>query len=176
MGSWQDDVGRIDAAMDAEVRAEQAAYEELAARARWRSRTMAAVAEELRDRGDRVAAHVATRTLLGTVEHVGDDLAILALEQGGTADLHLAGDVVLRVVERVRTGGRDRGVGPRTFVARLTEHETAGTPVTVLTTLAEEPTGVIRAVAVDHVLLTGREREWFIPHRAVAAVLATPPS
>lgn len=154
----------------AELRAEAAEWEQLAATDWLRRRTMADAARELLARGDRVAVRLGGRSAQGEVVHVGDDLACVATP-AGTVDVRLDGPAVWHVVQRVRSGGRSPGGGAKRFAARLAEHEAAGAPVCLVAGDGGEVVGVIAAVAVDHVVVDGPDgSRWLMPHAAVAAV------
>jgi hypothetical protein len=165
-----EELQRVAAVMDAEVRAEQAAYEAMALQAHWRGRRLADVASELVVRGDEVEVLAAGDPLVGTVVHAGSDYAVIETSRG-QVDVQLAAMDLLRVTRRVRRGGRPPGRGARTLRARLTEHEVAGVPVRLLTRGAGEVDGVILAVAVDHVLVRTRRGEVAIPDGQVVAVI-----
>lgn len=154
----------------AELRAEAAEWEQLAATDWLRRRTMADAARELLARGDRVAVGVGGRSAQGVVVHVGDDLACVATA-AGTVDVRLDGPAVWHVVQRVRSGGRSPTGGAKRFAARLAEHEAAGAPVCLVAGDGAEVVGVIVAAAVDHVVVDGPDgSRWLVPHAAVAAV------
>lgn len=167
-GSAADEVERLAAVMDAEVRAEQAAYEAMALHAEWRARTLAAVAAEWLVRGDVIEVRAVDQQLAGTVIHSGEDYAVLQTRRGPT-DIALARCDLLRVVQRVPDGGRPPGRGARTFNARLTEHEIAATPVCLLIRNEGEVHGIVDAVALDHVLLRTRRGQVVVPELAVVA-------
>lgn len=169
-GAGDPELEAAGAAFRAELRAEAAEWEQLAATDWLRRRTMADAARELLARGDRVAVHVGGRTAPGEVVHVGDDLACVATP-AGTVDVRLDGPAVWQVVERVRAGGRSPAGGAKRFAARLAEHEAAGAPVCLVAGDGAEVIGVIVAVAVDHVVVDGRDgSRRLVPHSAVVAV------
>lgn len=158
------------AAFRAELRAEAAEWEQLAATDWLRRRSLADAARELLARGDRVAVRVGARRVHGEVCHVGEDLACVATV-AGTVDVRLDGPAVWGVVQRVRAGGRSMAGGARRFTARLAEHEAAGAPVCLITGDGGEIAGVIAAVAVDHAVVDGRDgTRWLVPLATVAAV------
>lgn len=174
------EMGRMAAALDAEVRAEQAEYEAMALRTSWRARSIADVARTWMVRGDTVEVDVAGRRLVGEVQHVGEDLLVLSTARAGeppaAVDVALAAGPLLRVVSPNPSGRRPPGRGARTLRARLTEHETSG--VDVIVTLADEREvgGVIDAVATDHLLLRTTTGATVVPWSRIALVqpLAAP--
>ncbi len=169
-GAGDPELESAGAAFRAELRAEAAEWEQLAATDWLRRRTMADAARELLARGDRVAVHVGGRAAPGEVVHVGDDLACVATP-AGTVDVRLDGPAVWQVVERVRSGGRSPAGGAKRFAARLAEHEAAGAPVCLVAGDGAEVLGVIVAVAVDHVVVDCRDgARRLVPHAAIAAV------
>jgi hypothetical protein len=163
---------RVAAAMDAEVRAEQAAYEAEALRAERRRRSLGDVARELVVRGDLVEVVVAGQRLRGTPVHAGRDHLALATPRG-QVDVALGAMTCLEVLAR-RPGGAAAGAGPATFRARMTEHEVAASPVVVLLADGGTVEGVVAAAAADHLLLTARRGEVVVPWAGVAAVWPSP--
>lgn len=172
---WARDPGlaAAGAAYRDELRAEAAAYEELAARDRLRGRTLADVAAEALARGDIVAVTAAGRTFTGALVFAAGDLACLRTPAGEDVDVRLAGAVSLRVVEAVRSGGRSRGSGPATFAARLGEHESAGTVLEFGTRAPDGGlVGRVEAVAADHVVVLDTEgARSFVARDAIGYVL-----
>ncbi|WP_370324899.1 hypothetical protein [Euzebya sp.] len=160
---------RLAARMDAEVRAEQAAYEAMALQAERRARTLADVAAELVVRGDVVEVVAGREVMTGTAVHAGRDHMTLRAARGDV-DLPLAGLTRLRVVDRVRAGGQSPRRGAKTFRARMTEHETAGVVVVVALDDGEQVRGVIAAAAEDHLLIASRHGDVVVPHPSVRAV------
>lgn len=148
-----EDLRRLERRMDAELRAEQAEYEELAALAELRSRTLRHVALELLHRGDDATFLTPAGPVSGVVVATADDLAVV---RSGTAlvDVHLGAPVAIRL---------DRGSAPRpagapptraaSFRARLAEREAARAVVDVGTLVGPLPGVRIAAVAPDHVLV-----------------------
>lgn len=159
---------RLAARMDAELRAEQAEYESMALQAQWRARSLADVARELMVRGDEVEVVTAGRTLLGTVHHAGIDFMVVSTPAGPT-DVGLATMTTFRVVRRARSGGRPPGPGARTLRARMTEHATARTPLTILVADGGTLGATIGAAAEDHLLVQTRRGSVAVPWSAVAA-------
>lgn len=161
----------------AELRAEAAAYEQLAAKDRLRTRSLADVAAEARARGDIVAVAVPGRSFTGALVYAAGDLACLRTAAGDDVDVHLAGVVALRVVRAVRAGGHARGPGPHGFAARLGEHEAAGTLLEIGTRVPEGGlVGRIEAVSVDHVVVSGPDdARWFVARGAIDYVLPRRP-
>lgn len=134
--------------------AEQAEYEELAAKDHLRRRELSDVVRELVHRGDRVTVVAGGQTFAGEFTHAAGDLACLRTRIG-EVDLNLGVPTVIRVVERVAQGGRSPAGGAKSFKARLFEHEAAGFPVEVGGQVpGGELTGRIDAVATDHVVMS----------------------
>lgn len=155
---WADDPDfqRLAAEMTAELRAEAAEYERLAALDALRSRALGEVALELLHRGDVVAVELASRSFVGTALYTAGDLLCLRTHTEDV-DICMAAPLGLRIVERVRSGGVSRGAGSASFKARLFEHEASGGEVVVGSRLCGgEVVGRIHAVAVDHLVLDAR--------------------
>src|SRR5699024_3984673 len=128
-------------------------YEQLAAKDHLRRRSLPDVARELVNRGDRVSVVAGRQTLAGEFIHAAGDLACL-LTRVGHVDLNLEVPLVMRVVERVTSGGRSPVGGAQSFKARIAEHEAAGFPVELGGQVpGGELTGRIEAVATDHLVL-----------------------
>lgn len=159
------------------LRAEAAAYEQLAARDLLRGRRLSDVAREACARGDRVALVLPQRSFIGTVEHVAGDLACLRTP-AGVVDVSLRAPITLQVVEQIRQGGHTPGPGPASFTARLFEREAAGT---FLELGGRFPSGSfvarIEAVALDHVVLSDlADRTSFVAHAALDYVTPARPA
>ncbi|MDP8977479.1 MAG: hypothetical protein M3N17_02665 [Actinomycetota bacterium] len=162
---WREDLRRVERRMRAELRAEAEEYERLAALDLLRGRTLADVARELVGRGDIVAVTAGGRTFVGPVVHAAGDLACVRAA-GEDVDVNLPATAAVRVVERRRSGGSP-GAGPDSFKARLFEHERAGVPAEV-GWAGERLLGVVRAVAVDHVVMDDDDgQRW---HLAIARI------
>lgn len=172
-GGAEEEVDRLAAVMDAEVRAEQAAYEAMALQGEWRARSLADVARELLARGDVVEIRVLGRPLTGSVVFAGQDYLTVRTPRGAV-DVVLARCDLLRVVHRVREGGRSPGRGAQTFRARMTEHETTGQRLRLLVTGEGEVEGVVQAMAVDHVLLQTGGGQVVVPEGHVVAAWSEP--
>jgi hypothetical protein len=153
-----------------ELRAEAEEDERLAALDRMRRRGLAEVALELLHRGDTVAVTAAGRTFTGPVVYAARDL-VTVQTAAGPVDVQL-GVAVLRVVERSRSGGLERGRGAPSFTARLHEHQAAGGPVVVgVTGLADDLVCRLTAVATDHVVLDpAGGLPWYVPLAEVAYI------
>lgn len=160
----------------AELRAEAAEYEALAARDRLRDRSLGEVAVELLARGDVVAIALPGRSFTGTLRHAAGDLACLRTAAGEDVDVCLTGVLALRVVEAVRDGGRSRGPGAASFTARLAEHEAAATIVEVGARVPDGGVvGRIEAASHDHVVVACPDgARWFVARRAIDYVLPRP--
>lgn len=162
------DLRRAGQRYEAELRAEAAEYEQLAAKDRLRDRDLAGVAAELLARGDLVTVTLTTRSFTGQVVHAAGDLACLRTP-AGDVDVHLAEKSALTVVEAARTGGCAPSSGARTFAARLAEHEAAGGFVELgahlaLGTRSSGWAAVARveAVARDHVVIVSDGTRSFV--------------
>ncbi len=168
-----EELDRVAAVMDAEVRAEQAAYEAMALQAEWRARSLTDVVRELVVRGDTIDMTTAGQTIAGTVVHAGADYAVVDGPRG-YCDVALAVLTTLRVTQRSRDGGNSPARGAATLRARMTEHETAEAPLTILLATGEMLEGRVRAAASDHLLLEDRRGAVVIPWRALAAAWPAP--
>lgn len=170
------DLRRAGQRYEAELRAEAAEYEQLAAKDRLRDRDLADVAAELLARGDLVTITLVTRSFTGEVAHVGKDLVVLRTT-AGDVDVHLHGRSAFTVVEPARVGGHGSSWGARSFAARLAEHEMAGQPVELGARLAlgTQPAGWvvvarIEAVARDHAVLVAEGTRTFVALAALEYV------
>ena len=169
-----DQMGRMAARLDAEVRAEQAEYEVMALRAGWRARRLAAVAREWLLRGDTVEVRAGGQVLLGTITAVGIDVAVLATTTRPTVVVPLAGvPPVLRQVETRPDAAQPAGAGPRTMAAWLARCEMEGTRVTVVLDDGHQVEGTVLAAAADHVLLEGRQGRSAVPDARIALAWPT---
>lgn len=166
------EIHRVSAAMDAELRAEQAEYEAMALLAELRARGLADVVRELMVRGDVVEVTLGEVSLSGTVSHTGEDFAVLGC-QWGEVDLVLATLSGVRVLHRERRGVNPPSAGSRTFRARLTEHEIDQTAV-VLKQAGRDLQGLIAAVATDHIVLQTGTGTQFIPLASIVAAWPQP--
>ena len=161
-------LGALDAQMSAEIRAEQAEYEAMAHQAELRVRTLPDVAREMMVRGDRVEARTGGEMMTGTVSHVGSDYVVLGGARG-QMDVVFGPLVLLRTVERVRSGGTPPGRGAKTLRARMTEHQTMLTPLDVLLIDGLVESGRVLAAAPDHLLLETRRGDAVVPWSSIAA-------
>ena len=162
------ELGRMAAELDAEIRAEQAEYEAMAMQAAWRARRIVDVARAWMVHGDTVEVVVGNVTLVGTVTHTGTDLIVLQTDLRGRVDVAVAATPLLRLVHSADRGGMPPGPGPRTFVARLTEHEVAAASVVLVLDDGMQVDGTVMAVAADHVLLDSRQGQRVVPLPRVA--------
>lgn len=159
-------------------------------RAEWRQEQEAATADAaaqlrhgrtltdwLRDRmhaGDRVAAFLATRSFVGSVEEVGDDLVVLRTPLG-RVEIHVCDAIPIsfELVEHPTSGGA-RSVVRRTFRdALLGRDEQAGLRVGTLL----EPEGVegTLTIARDFIaVLSAQGVETIVPIAHVAWVAPVP--
>ncbi|CAN5199306.1 hypothetical protein BH20ACT8_BH20ACT8_00970 [soil metagenome] len=170
----EEELAALDRRFADELRAEQAAYEELAATDRLRRRDLGDVALELVHRGDKVAVTIGAATYAGVLVHAAGDLACLRTAVADV-DLNLSAGPLLRVVETVRSGGSPSRRGARSFKARLREHEALSSSVELGG--AALPDGLrarVAAVATDHVLaLDPAGATWIVPLVGLAYVAAS---
>jgi len=130
-------------------------------------RTLRDVVRELMHRGDTIAVSLGPTALTGRVVTVGDDWFELD-GPGGAIDLRLdAHELVVRVIERAHDGGRRGDAGPRTFRARLLEHEMAGGPVVVGFGGGDDVRGEL-VVGRDQICVGSPPFGTYVPIRAVA--------
>jgi hypothetical protein len=141
--------------------------ERLADLARLRRRTLAGIAAEAFHRGDVLAASAGTRHYKGPIVDVGADF--VTIDSGAElVDLRLGAFVM------TLQPGRRHALptpSPQSFRARLVECE--GTVVR-LVAVDQEWAGMVAAVARDHLLVVDGGTEWFVPDKAVVAVVRTP--
>ena len=71
--------------------------------------------------------------------------------------IRLAAPVMIRVLERVRTGGRSAGAGPDSFRACFLAHETEATEVVAGSVLVDDELRGTVSVGRDHVCLCDRD-------------------
>lgn len=157
-------LARMSAQMDAEVRGEQAEYEAMALRAAWRARGLVDVAREWMLRGDTVEVRAGGQALAGTITAVGTDVLVLATPMRPTIVVPLGGVLpLLRQVEARPEASQPEGAGPRTLVAWLSAAEMAGERVVVVLDDGHQVEGLVLAVAADHVLLGSRQGRQAVP-------------
>ncbi len=153
-----------------EFRAEAEAEERAVAALRVRQRSLTDVAVELMHRGDHVALSIGETTVTGRLTHVASDLATLATASGATLHVRLGTPIVISHHPGSRGGrGRSRDpMGYESFLAGLRALSLSRARVRIETPgPAQGITGLISAVAVDHVLFQAGNTEWFIPMDAV---------
>lgn len=172
------DLGAAAGSMREAWRSEEEEWSRAAA-AQWaHGRSLVDVARELMHRGDTVAVTAGDATFTGEVTDVGLDVLRLRTVAGpvdvqlaavttGTADrrqARLPAPVVLRVVERARSGGRSAGGGPETFRARLLENEADAVEVVVGASLVGEELRGTLTVGRDQVRVCDRDgHETYLP-------------
>ena len=141
-----------------EFRADAEEGERLAELARLRSRRLAAVAVESRDRGDRVRLVLSGRTFTGVIAGAGHDYCTLR-GPGGDVEIPLNRGAIRLVVEA--PGAVEPGDAPSTsttFRARLRELELDQADVEVGSHAGGETLrGRLVAVAEDHVVIEGTD-------------------
>lgn len=144
----------------------------------WHERTLVERVRDLAHGGDTIAVTVAsTVTFVGVVVAVGLDVAVLTTSSG-PVDVRLASDVtgapapvVVRVVQRARSGGRRADPGPLSLRTRLLAHETAGVEVVVGTAAPPGEERGLPRLGRDHVTVLGHDAvETLIPLAWVAWV------
>jgi hypothetical protein len=164
------DLGATAGRLREEWRAEEEEWSRAAA-AQWaHGRRLVDIARELMHRGDTVSVSTARSAFTGQVTHVGVDVLRLHTA-GGLVDVHLAaltagGDggrhvrlpapIVLRVLERARSGGR-AGAGPDTLRAGLLEYESDAVEVVVGSLLLEDELRGAITVGRDHLRVCDRD-------------------
>lgn len=118
---------------------------------RLRRRSTRDVAREAANRGDQVSIVAASRTVTGSVVHVGKDyLSIDTPTEHVDARL----DVVALVITPSPAGGLDPRGGSITFKARLSEFEQTGEHVELAAPrIGASVQGRIEVVAEDHVIV-----------------------
>ena len=174
-----DEVGLEDLA--ASLRTEwQADYEETAGEARmqWEhGRTFMDRVQEVMARGDRVALEAGDMRFTGSIIDLGTDWCTIAAP-GGPVDVRLSGrgsaaPLILRQLERGRSGGRRAPQPPMTFRARCYELEMNGAPVCIGTTISDEPFTGTLVVGTDHLMIVLDETSVWIPFEAVGWIMPT---
>ncbi len=148
------DLGGFAATLRVEWRDEE---EELARAAleQWtHQRTLGDVARELMHRGDNVAVLSNGTAFSGRIIEVGRDVVVVATVLG-KVDIHLEAPVMLRVVERAKSGGT-RGGGVNSFRARMAEREMDGDEVIVGTVLTRHTLRGAIMLGRDHLHVRDR--------------------
>ena len=157
-----DDLGReLRERVEAEMRLEAEILEHDSALVERRRRTMADLAIELVSRGDAVTAIAGDKVLRGRLTYARGTIA--SMDTGsGTADLHLAAGVVLRIDERRTEGGTAPRAGSDTLRARLLEYDLDDRRIEIwVPAHGTEVAGAIGAVGKDHLVLIDRNgSEW----------------
>jgi hypothetical protein len=160
------DLAATAAAMRERWRADEEDLGRDAAEAWAHSRTLVDELVGRMHRGDTLAFDVAGHTFTGTLAYVGTDYVTVATA-GGPVDvrtmisvplgrrrsrrLGIPAPVVVRTVERARSGGLRPDPASPSFRARLYELEMDGVPVTIGSTLVPDEVRGTVAVAADHV-------------------------
>ena len=170
-------------ARDPAERAENEAYEQLAALDLLRGRTLSDAGVALVHHGDTVAVTAAGVTVQGRVLHAAGDLLCLRTPTGDV-DVHLAAAAALRVLDAPLEAVDDTGAavsssaaGPPSFKARLFEHEAVGARLEFgVAGLQAPPCGRLVAVAVDHAVVEDTDAQrWLLPLRGIAWARPAPP-
>ena len=180
------DLGATAGRLRDEWRAEEEEWSRAAAAQWMHGRRLVDIARELMHRGDTVSVTTGRSAFTGQVTHVGTDVLRLrtagrpvdvhlaALTAGGDGGRHvrLPAPVVLRVVERARSGGRRAGAGAESFRACLLGHEAEAAEVVVGSMLLEDEMRGRLTVGRDQVKVCGRDGgETYLPLAWVAWVM-----
>jgi hypothetical protein len=151
------DIGEAAAVVRAEWRADEEEWTR-AALERWQhERTLLEVLRECMHRGDTITVCPGSVAFTGRVEAVGDDLVAISAPDG-RVDLRCdaAAPLVVRIVERARTGGT-RGDAVTTFRTRLLELEMAEGDVEIGTHVSGDVVRGRLIVGHDHVIVRDDE-------------------
>ena len=168
--SLHPDLARTGAALRAEWRDEEEEWMRAAAQHWAHGRDIHDVTRDLMHRGDTVEALVTGRSFIGLVSFVGDD--VMELRTGsGRVDVRLTqGDrrgpiapIVLRVVEKARSGGGRPAPAATTMRARLLERESAAQRVVLGSPLLPEEVRGHVGVGRDHVTVRGDSPDTILP-------------
>jgi hypothetical protein len=165
------DLALAGAAMRAEWREEEEEWMRAAAQHWAHGRSVHDVARDLMHRGDTVEAVAAGRVFTGPIDFVGDDFVELRTPQGRVDVRTMLADgrgetmapVVLRVVDKARSGGH-RGVpGAPTLRARLLEREASARPAVIGSVLLPDEIRGHVGVGRDHVTVRGDGPDTVVP-------------
>jgi hypothetical protein len=152
-----------------ERRAEEEEYTRAAARQWARHRDLLDIAREYQHRGDTVSIQLRDVTFVGTVDLVGRDYLQLRTP-GGRVDVPLF-EVIFRVFERAREGGRRAEPGAQTFRARLLEYDGEEIDAIVGSTVSTDEIRGRIIVGHDHIVVRDRDgNEAYLPLGCVAWV------
>lgn len=159
---------RLDAEMRRELEAGEREAEKLAAK----QRSFPDIARSLVDRGDTVTVAFDGLELTGVGVYARGDLLTLHI-RSALVEANLAAVDWIRVDASSATGGRSSPTEAESFTARLGLLELTGETVEVIGRGGEpRVTGVIAAVARDHVMVrTADRREWFIRIAEIACTI-----
>ncbi len=150
-----------------EQEAESAEYE-------LRTRTVAQLALEARNRGDSITVALRQKSFTGPVLYAAGDVITVGGE-GFEVDINIAAIAFFRVVARGRRRGAGGAapVGPGTFEMRLLERQSARAVVEVGQAVKDDIlTGRLTAVGADHlVLLDDQKEEIVIPSSNITFVI-----
>lgn len=148
-----------------EARADEAA----ALAARLRARSLTAAVTEAMAAGDRVTVSCGDTTVAGTLVGVGGDHAMMTTVDGRVV-VHLGGPISL-TRRPSPSGGTHGDRSHGSFRARLATLEMAGDRVRVVSATGAHA-GVVRAVAVDHLVLADDEIEHWLPLPGIGLVVS----
>lgn len=166
---WE--MAELETKLRAEVRGEESALEADALEGYLASRTLKELAFEAMNQGDELHVGIPGLKWRGQVEHVGEDFFTITTPTGDTVNVRLGGGVALRRLELARTGGKGRSTGPQKYVALLRELMLERRQVVIHGSWGGGVTGIIDAVAPDHVLVTHEEAEAFLPFDHIDVVV-----
>jgi hypothetical protein len=167
------DLAAAAGALRDEWRLDEEEYTRAAVQQWTHSRGLIDVARDLLHRGDVVALDLGAKTFTGTIVDVGDDflrlrtaggvidvaLQLLVESTPGRRGPRLVAPVVLRVLQRVRKGGRRGNAGASTLRARLLEYEADEVEVVVGSPLLRDELRGALTVGRDFVAVQARGAE-----------------
>ena len=170
-----DQLARISAAMDAELRAERSADEALAYTAELRGRSFAEALADLAARELVVTIRAGSEQLSGPLAAVGADWVAI---RGPRARRFVPTSAIRSVShDTARAAGTAGTTTTETFAAVLTALEVDEATAEVVLVDGASHTGRVLAAAADHLVLDARPRRLLLPRAAIAVVvIADPPS
>ena len=164
------DLAGAGAALRAEWREEEEEWMRAAAQHWAHGRDIHDVTRDLMHRGDTVEAIAAGRSFTGLVTFVGDDVMEVRTATGRVDVRLTVGDrrgpvapLVLRVIEKARSGGGRPAPAATTMRARLLERESAAQRVVIGSPLLPEEVRGHVGVGRDHVTVRGDSPDTVLP-------------